>query len=169
MDIKEILKRLYDDESYKEWKKEHADDFLAHVFVMCDDANKDLCQVGFYNKETDAISSFLIEPDKIALVPDQEIFRHPGAEIKALNPENISITSEQALEKAADVKKEKYSSFSPMKQFFIIQNIDGKDVYNMTFVSTDLQTLNIRITGDGEVLEDSVHNLVDFDKSAEQK
>ena len=68
----------------------------------------------------------------------------------------------------ADVKKEKYSSFSPMKQFFIIQNIDGNDVYNMTFVSTDLQTLNIRIKGDGEILEHSVHNLVDFDKSAEQ-
>lgn len=158
MNINEVLEKLENDDIFKLWRETNKEDILAHLFVMCEKENS--YQVGFYNKNDDKISTFIVE-DKVQLIPEQTIFKHEGAVIYELNPEEIKLDFEQALEKAEEVRKENYPNYNPMKKFFILQKLKDKIVYNMTLVSQTLEVLNIKINAiDGSVVDQGMHNLM---------
>jgi hypothetical protein len=166
MELKDNLERLGANSEYRQWKESNPGYFLAHAFVMMDEANKGIWQIGFYSDKEEKMATFIIGPDDIQMTETTEVFKQPGSKILELKPEDVKITVEKALSIANQVKEEKYPKNTVMKSFFIIQNLDPEgQVFNVTFVSQEMNTINIKIsTENGHVMKHHISSLMDMAK-----
>jgi len=165
MEIINLLGRLEKNKEFKEWKKKNKQSFLAHVFKMLDDANKDDWQVGYYNKD-DTITTFIITPDDIKIAETENIFKKPEAKIKELNKEKIKIDITEALQTAEKIQVTEYKQETPFKIITILQKLDIGQVYNITYVTQSFKVLNLKIdSSNGKVLKKSLKSIMDFKAS----
>jgi hypothetical protein len=160
MELKQALQKLEKSAQFKKWKKTHAEAFLAHAFVMLDEANKDIVQFGFFDSKSDMMTPFMVEPKKISALPESEVFKSNQA-ITPLVMEHVQLTDEKALEIANEFRNKNYSAELPIKTFFIVQHLDIGCVFNITFFTKSLKTLNLKISVvDGKILKHSLESLI---------
>ncbi len=163
MKVKEIIKKLEEHSEFKEWRKENKDYYIAHVFSMLDEANKNSYQIGYSNPDSTKITTFIITDEDVQIAPDSEIFKKPGTTIEKLDVDEVKIDSEEALKTAEDCRKEHYASDNPSKMFFIVQKLDVGQVYNFTFVTSTLKAINIKVaTSDGKIVHHEETSLMDM-------
>ena len=162
MEFHEVLKQVQRTEEFQTWKKDHENYFLAHAFVLLDEPNKDIWQIGFYNSEKEKMATFIYDKGSISIVPDQEVLK-TGDSIKPLLQEDVKLTVAEALEKAKEVMEEHYKGKQVMKTFFIIQHIEDRSVFNITHLTQGFETINIKVsTIDGKIVKHSVSRLAEF-------
>ncbi len=161
MELRKILEKLQKSAIFKEWKEKNKACFLAHVFVMLDEANKDVWQMAYYCKAEDRLTTFLIEKEDIKLIPGQEIFKSKD-EIKELQVDDVKVSVNEAFETAEKCKKENYPKEINFKSFFIIQNSNLGQIYNITYLTGSFKAINIKISAkDGKILNNSIYSLVE--------
>lgn len=159
------LERLEENNEFKKWKKKNKDSFLAHVFKMLNDANKDDWQVGYYNKN-DTITTFILMPDDIKIADSQNIFKKPDAKILKLDKEKIKIDIAKALETAEKIQTKEYKQEMPFKIITILQKLDIGQVYNITYLTQSFKVLNFKIDCcNGKVLKKTLQPIMEFKAS----
>lgn len=162
MEIKEVLLELELNSEFKQWRKSHSDDFLAHAFVMLDEANIDSWQIGFFNSKQNQMTTFIIEKDSLKMIPDQEILKSDIG-IFALSADEVKVSIHAALNLATQILRREYSGKKCIKTFFIIQQLRDVPVYNITFFTQDFKTINIKINAANEtILHHSMSAVADF-------
>jgi hypothetical protein len=156
----EIIKLIYGVESgdvFKKWKEEHKNSFLASVFGMT--GNEDMT-LNYYDKSTDKMYSFSC---KAPLAPVEQDFVKSSEEILSVRAETLKITIDEALKKAYSTAEKNYSEQRLVRTIFALQVLGGKQVWNITFLTGDYQTINIRIDSiSGDVIEHSIAKLSEF-------
>ncbi|MBU0461538.1 MAG: hypothetical protein KJ574_03045 [Nanoarchaeota archaeon] len=159
MDIKDVVNKLESSEVFKDWRKDHSKAYLAHVFFMADDEGYSSFDVGYYMKEEDRLASFGVN-GSIEFKGVSEAFKHPDQKIKKLDLSEVKITPEDALNKAKELQESQYKQSKPFKQIIILQHIDLGQLWNITYVTQNFKTLNIKIDAKtGEIKE---HKLLDL-------
>ncbi len=162
MDLKQIIKDLEARSEFKEWKNNNHDFFLAHIFVMLDEANKNIFQIGFYNSNLERMTTFIVEKQDIKIIQDQEVLKSEG-NIQELILNDINISVEDALSASEKLKNEKYKNEIIVKKFFIVQRTNLGDIFNITFFTASFKTINMKIsTLNGKILKDSISDLMTF-------
>ncbi len=162
MEFESIIKKIESMKEFSEWKDKHKQYYLAHAFVMLDEPNKNIWQIGYYDKESNKIATIVLEGEKISIVPEQEILQ-ATQQITELKPADIKLTVDKALETAKACIKENYPKEMPAKSFFIIQHLDEGTVFNITFLTQSFKTINIKIsTIDGKIFRHSLQTLANF-------
>ncbi|MEA2036358.1 MAG: hypothetical protein U9O94_02535 [Nanoarchaeota archaeon] len=165
MEITNVLKRLREDNKFKEWEKKNKDSFLAHIFKMLDDANKDDWQIGFYNKD-DTMTTFQLTPSEVNIVAPENIFKRPEAKIEKLDEDKIKLDISNALQTAEKIQTTEYKSETPFKIITILQKLDIGQVYNITYVTQTFKVLNLKIDcTTGEVLKKKLSSIMEFKTS----
>lgn len=165
MEVLDILKRLKEESKFKEWKEKNKDSFLAHVFKLLDDANKDDWQIGFYNKD-DTITTFIITPDDIKIASTENIFKKPEAKIQKLDEKKIKVDMTKALEMAEKIQTTEYKNETPSKIIAILQKLDIGQIYNITYLTQSFKVLNFKIdSSNGKILKKSLSSIMDFKAS----
>jgi len=162
MELKEVLAIIEASKDFKEWKKEHSDGFLAHAFMLLDEPNKDVWQIGYFSPKEDKMSTFIADANTIIVTPDLEVMK-ADVHIQQLNPDEVKIDPHAAVTIANQRRIAQYKNERPLKIFFIIQKIDLGSVFNITFFTESFKTINFKIsTLDGEILKESSQNLAEF-------
>lgn len=162
MDFHKALHTLTNDLSFKHWHKEHAQTFLAHGFLMLDEANKDTWQIGFYDEQKQRMTTFLVNGNKVEHTDEQEILQGP-APIQKLNPSEVKIEAQKAIGIANDLVKKEYGKEMILKHFFVIQHAEEHTIYNVTYFTQSFKTINIKINAEnGEILKHNIQALADF-------
>ncbi|HSU73201.1 MAG TPA: hypothetical protein VLJ21_05120 [Candidatus Binatia bacterium] len=162
MEFNAIIKDLHASKEFKAWKKEHSESYLAHAFMLLDDANKDTWQVGFYNSDN-TITTFVVSRI-VEVIPNQEILRSDH-EILELKPQEVTLAYEAALKQATEFRILHHPREVPLKTFFIIQQLPSGAVYNITFFFQSMKTLNVKLAaGDGKIVSHSFQTLMEFDR-----
>ena len=162
MEFENIIHKLESRKEFKEWKDKHKHYYLAHAFVMFDEPNKDIWQIGYYDKESNKVATVILEGEKIAFVPEQEILQ-ATQQITELKPADVKLTVDKALETAKACIKERYPREFLLKSFFIIQHLPEGTVFNITFLTQSFGTVNIKIsTIDGKIYKHSMERLANF-------
>lgn len=162
MDFHKALHTLTNNLSFKHWHKEHNNAFLAHGFLMLDEANKDTWQIGFYDEQKQRMTTFLVNGNKVEHTDEQEILQGP-APIQKLDPSEIKIEAEKAMEIANKLVKEEYGKEMLLKHFFIIQHAEGSTIYNVTYFTQTFKTINVKIDAeDGKILKHNIQVLAEF-------
>lgn len=160
MNIKQAVKDIENNSEFKSWRLQNSKLILAHIFAILDEENKDTVQFGYYDEAKEKITTIIWDKEKISIVPEQEILKS-GDKITELNPEEIKISVEEALE---IVEKERAKKMPEpiLKKFFIIQNSEHGTIYNITFFSQALRTLNMKILAEnGKVAHSDVKKLIE--------
>src|SRR5574341_1949174 len=162
MDLHETLATLTRTAVFKDWHKQNSQYFLAHAFVMLDEANKGIWQIGFYNPEKERMITFIVSDKGVQHTEEQEVLR-TEAEIQPLKPEEVAHTVEDALNTAKKCLEENYRGEKPMKEFFIIQHAEGHAMFNITYFTQSLKTINIKIDANtGKIFKHSMQSLAEF-------
>jgi hypothetical protein len=163
MDFHSAIEQLHKSKTHKEFVKKNAKNcFLAHAFVMLDNG-KEEWQIGYFCPKEDLMSSFIIDKEITELPPAEVLKSHIA--IKALDPKEVKIDSQEAMDIADKTRKQHYPSDVPIKTFYIIQHLSEGAVYNITFVTQRFSTINIKILAkDGTVFKHSNETLMQFDK-----
>jgi hypothetical protein len=158
MEFKEALKKLESSDVYKKWRSDDFDSYLTHAFTMIDSSVKEEWQIGYYNVDNDAVTTFSIS-DSVSKNPEAEVFKDEK-KILPLDKTKVKLTVKDALEKAEKIQKEKYSAHSPFKKVVILQNLDVGQVWNITYITNSFKTLNMKIDAEtGEIKKDE---LIEF-------
>lgn len=162
MQIKDIVAKLEAHSEFKEWKKGNKKSYLVHLFKMVDDLNKNIWQVGYYNKD-DTITTFIIELDDVKIVPEEKVFKKTKKKVKKLDLSKVSIDIDQALEIAEEFQKTKCKGNEPGKIFLILQDIADNFIYNITYLTKSVNLLNMKIDAkDGNMISYELTPLMQF-------
>ncbi len=162
VDVLDALEKLQGAPSFKTWRKRNPDSFWAHAFQMVDKDNEGIWQFGFYNP-TDTITTFIMNDEEITSQEESEIFREPEKKLEPLNEKKIKIPLADAIIVAKKLAESKYPQHPSMKFFVILQNLHGKDLYNVTFITHTLRTLNVKVDAEtSEVIEERLTSIMDF-------
>jgi len=159
MDLHHALKTLHASDEYKGRPQQC---FLAHAFVMhLGDAQE--WQLGYFCEEEDRMLSFAIG-ETIDMLPPAEVLKSDVG-IKELDPKLVKVSPADALATAEKTRKQHYPASLPMRTFYIIQHLENATVYNITFITRDFATVNIRVDAtSGTVIKHSSAQLIAFDK-----
>ncbi len=160
MEIKKVIKNLCSHPEFKEWEKNNKECYLVHTFKMPDDTNENIWQIGYYDKKKDKITTFFIENNDIKIIPETEIYKREKKAIKKLNIDKLKVSMNDALNKANDLLKNKYKEYA-VKTILILQNLDEGFVWNITFVTGSLKTLNVKIdAANGKTVKHELISLI---------
>ncbi|MBT5021508.1 hypothetical protein HOK51_07140 [Candidatus Woesearchaeota archaeon] len=163
MKIKDILDKLYEHSEFKEWKKDHLDHYLAHIFFI-NENNSLSFDIGFYSEAKNRMTTFLLTTNDIQIKPDQEIFKDPNHKLESLNSEDVKVEYAQAIDTALEFQKKEYPSDPTMKEIVILQHLHEVGlVWNITFVTQTVKTLNIKVSADdAKIKEHKINSLMDM-------
>ena len=157
-----MMEQLESSSVFKEWKSSHDDCFLAHAFVMFDEANADIWQFGFFDEKNNLMATFIVDKQDVKVIPDQEVLKS-DAEILPLSVADIKISALEAMHNAQQVLKKEYSGEIPLKAFFVLQQLKNVAVYNVTFFTKSFKTVNVKVSAvDGSIIHFSLSALADF-------
>lgn len=161
MEILNLLQNLEESTIFQEWRESNPDDYLVNLFKFVQDGSDSFWQIGYYNKKTDMITTFNIE-ETITINPPSEVFKKEGA-IDRLKVELVNIDSDEALRIAKEFQESNHPYDPLMKTIVLIQNKDDNQVYNITFITQTLKTLNIKVSCvDGKIIDSKMTSLMDF-------
>jgi len=155
MEFTQAVKEVEASDLFKDWKKDHEDWYLAHGFLMPQDSLD--WQVGYSNGEE--VVTFTMNP--LQLVPAQEVNKIPGSTIPKLDINNVTLSLSDAQDAFEKIHKEKYATEDLFKKIYLLQNIDGKDMYNITGLTRGFKTLNIKVAMDGSIISEDLTALVE--------
>jgi len=120
--------------------------YLVHYFVMLDEEFKpaDSWQLGFYNKETTEIQTFSVSEPVLA-VDKSKAFLHDNKEVEKLDISKVKTNFTSAIEEAKKLRLEKYKSQQIARAIVILQSLDKKITWNITFFTLNFCVLNIKV------------------------
>ena len=79
--------------------------------------------------------------------------------------EEVKIDVLDCLEKIHDIQHNNYPSELPVKKIVVLQTIEEGQVYNVTYVTSGLKTLNIKMDSrTGEVKSEKLEQVFKFGK-----
>lgn len=165
MQIKELISKAQKSAEYKKWHKENPAAYLTHIFFMDEGKGVSSYDVGFYVKESQKIASFEVTDSGVCLKDFSEAFKEPDKEIDKLDMAKVKTTSEEAIAAAKKLQEEKYPKSKPIKRIVILQNFNKQHIWNITYVTQQFETLNIKVDAEtGKIAHDNLQKIFDFAK-----
>lgn len=157
--LKEALVELTGSKVYKDWKKNNKECYLSYAFYVVDKEDTNW-KIGYYHSEEDKITSFDIGK-KITIEPDEEVFKKEKNKVQAIKLDDVKLDLADAVSLANDVQKEEYVNENPIKIIAILQKLEGHQVWNLTFLTQNFNTLNFKIKADtGRILDKRLVSLM---------
>ncbi len=153
--LKKIIAKVQENKLFADYKQSHPAAFLAHVFVQDNSV-----QIGFYDTQSQLMTTFLVEGEKIECMPDQEVLRKEGDIVK-LDIDRVSLEPFGANKIFLETAKKEYPKEILQKIFIILQQIADEPIYNITALTASLNTVNIKLSAvDGNIIKTSCERLM---------
>lgn len=164
MDLKNSFKKLLSSNIFKKWRSNHKEAYLCSCFILIGDdiVDKNLSkwQFDFWMKEKEKMTSFLMGKE-ISMQEDDESFKKKETKILELDIKKTRLNMEDAFEKIGKMDEAKKEKFS--KKIVILQNIEGRTMWNISLITDTFNVLNIKIDAiSGEVISKESTSLLSF-------
>lgn len=160
----ELISNLVSTKEFQEWKQQNPGIFLSSVFMLFDEANKDLYQIGYFNPHQNAIATFIVRVENTAItsveIAQTSDIVESKHKIREIDLDKVGYSPQEVLAIADDFRKNSYPHLQAIKSFCILQKLTDQ-IFNFTFLTSSFQTLNIRISSDeGRICESSLKSLI---------
>ncbi len=164
MDIREVLEYLDKDALFKGWRAKNKDDYFSYAFKLLMDGRDTDWQIGFYCKEKESITTFVIENNKISIRKDEEVFRRDESHVRPIQMNAVTVPLEKILQSAQNYRAEKYPTEIPIKAIVILQNLpEFGNVWNVTYITAQFNTINFKLNAkSGVVVDEKKDSLLSF-------
>src|SRR3989344_4119233 len=128
-DLKKEFEKI---RSSKEFRKLNKNSYLSSCFLIDD---KDaFWQINFYNPDQDNVMIFTCK-EKIELKGPEKILKEKGSKVEKLDLTKVKINLDKAIKKIAEFKAKKYKNINIDKTFVILQAIDKKPLWNISYLT----------------------------------
>lgn len=162
--LKTSIKKLNEFKEFEDYKKENPDAYFTAGFVMMDENDKGKWQIDFYSPKKHKITSFVIDK-KVQVMPSEQIFQKEVKKIEKLDIDKVKVTLNVAFDKINEILQKKFPHEVPSKKIVIIQMLDGKEIWNISYITTTFNLINVKIDAkNGKVLEAKLDTLLDLRK-----
>ncbi len=170
--IRELLQHITQDSLYQQWIKQHPQAYLSHFFCQVDSqfSVKSDWDIGFYEPEMNKIVVFTLQSvqegskdrtkETVISKPADDIFQKEPAAIERLEMNRVNVEMAAAIAKAQQALKEHFSQEALGDGFLILQALQGKTLWNFTFITKALRFVNVKI--DAQTGEEFSHEQVDL-------
>ena len=153
------IAEVEDSPEFKSWKEKDADSYLTSAFSMFSETPKEW-SISYFNPRTKKTTSFSCKGVKKQEEPFSKEEIIPPLELS-----KVKVEEETAL-KIAREELRKVSNASVEKIVMVLQNLKDEPSWNLTFITSDLKSVNLKIScSSEEVLSVNVMNLSDFMQS----
>ncbi|MBT4935894.1 PepSY domain-containing protein [Candidatus Woesearchaeota archaeon] len=163
---KDVITSLTHDSLFSDWKKQHENTFMTHFFCSLspDFVPKTTWEIGFYNKDSKKIVVFVELEKGFEIKPEDDVFSKETDTIEELSMDTVKLHFSDAVSLA----KKKIPETFPHEQlgdgFVVLQKLEGKDVWNFTFVTKSVKFANIRLDAvSGDLVSSQIVELVQKD------
>ena len=155
-DLKKEFERI---KTSKEFKQLNKNSYLSSCFLIDD---KDaFWQFDFYNPDQDNIMIFICK-EKIEVKGPENVLKEKSSIVEKLDLTKIKINFDKAIKKISEFKAKKYKNINIDKTFVILQTIDKKILWNISYL-TQGKILNIRLDAiSGKILEHRLEQMIKF-------
>ena len=161
--LRSLKKEVEETPRYKEWKQKNSDSYFVSAFFIGEDFSpkSKQWQFDFYEPNKDKVVSFIYGSDQA--VKEEEIFKKTKDKIPELLLENLKIDLEKAIDIVEKINKSKHPGETATKRLFILQVLESKSVWNITYISSSFNILNIKIDAiSGEVINENFSSILSF-------
>lgn len=157
--FKEALKTLRCSKTFKDWAKKNKSCYLSYGFYVIDKTDTNW-KIGYYDSKKDKITSFDIG-NEIRVEPDEEILKEERKKVEEIDTKEIKLDLAEAVSLANSIQKEEYVMENPIKVLAILQNQESNNIWNITFLTQNFNTLNFKIKADtGRILDKKLTGLM---------
>jgi len=166
MELIQALEKLKKSKKFIDLNKITKDIYFSYALIMLENNNIGPWHLGFYNKSTDKMITFIVDNEEIKMEKEEEIFKKPDMEVKQIDIEKVKIPYIEILKKAGEFQKKNYPNELTNKRIAVLQNLeDYGTVWNITYITNAFNTLNMKINAiNGKILHHKLESLMSFVK-----
>jgi hypothetical protein len=163
MDLKPALKKLENEEQFLKWKEKNMHTYFSYALRIPQEAD-DGWHMGFYCKDKDKITTFVMKHEGIEVRQEEDIFKQDERQVGSIILDNVKLSFEDVLGKAIEFQQKNFPKDRSVKTIAILQSLPGLgDIWNMTFVTEAFNTLNMKISpSNGKVLDHKMSSIFSF-------
>lgn len=164
---REMLAQVEESKEYQTWKKKHSEGYLSHFFcpISSDCELKADWEIGFYDAASEKMTVFACGKAITVKENDDEVFKKPEQQVEELEINSVKIDFTKAVDVFAEQVEELFPKAGRGDGFVILQNLDGKALWNFTFITRDLKFINIKVNAStGEIADHLSMDLIDRGK-----
>ena len=160
--LKEEKSKIEKTEKFLDFKKEHQKAYFYAAFTLYDDIKNAKWQFNYYDPKSNKTTYFEFN-DEIKISSEEKIFQKNNEEPKELDLNNIKIDLDKAFSILNELKNEKYKDQHENKFIIVVQYSDDKLVWNITYLTEELNFLNVKIDCiNGEILDEKFDSVLRF-------
>jgi hypothetical protein len=160
--FKHILEKLHETSEFRKFKKENPDSYLCAGFFIIDKDKKtrEQDQVDYYLPKTKKIETFILGKGKVEMKESETIKKDV---IPEMLDKEVLTDIESLWQRVDDAMKDNNVSSEIQKLIAIIQNINEKNIWNITCMLSGLSILKMHLSDeDASILKFEKMNLIDF-------
>jgi len=162
----ELVGKLHEDEIFSAWKKNHPKSYLSHFFCQLSSEFNLLSnwELGYYDNADGKITVFnQLENENFAIKPADDVFKKEESKVEELDQINKITLGIKELKQIYDPKEEEFFPKEIIGNgFIILQKLDKKIMWNITFITHSVKFANIKINAlNGEIISHDLINFVD--------
>ncbi|MEK6939503.1 MAG: hypothetical protein AABX31_02135 [Nanoarchaeota archaeon] len=148
--LKEMLVKIEKSEKYLSWKKKHPQGYLSHFFcpISADCELKSEWEIGFYDPDSEKMTVFAYGETITVKENEDDVFKKPEQKVEELDMKSVKTAFEKAVDVFATNVEELFPKAGRGDGFVILQNLEGKALWNVTFITKDLKFINIKINAE---------------------
>ena len=144
---KEMLQRVEQSKEYLAWKKKHPQGYLSHFFCPVSQKCelKSDWEIGFYDANSEKMTVFRCGEKVLVTENEDEVFKKPEQRVEELDINLVKTDFAKAVGIFAEQVEELFPKAQRGDGFVILQNLEGKALWNFTFITRDLKFINLKI------------------------
>lgn len=149
MKLQPLIEQLNNSKEYKEFTQKHKDAFVAAGFFIIDlETGKDVHQIDFYVPSQKKVAAFTLGGDKITMQM-LEVLNDKVPE-KLANQTNVDLDAIKGI--LEDEMKNRNITDNIRKIIAVIQNLNGKKIWNLNCVLTGMGLLNAHVEDESQTV-----------------
>ena len=155
----EIIANLQQDQLFQKWSLQHPQAFLSHLFCPLNDQLLSInnWELGYFDPSTEKITVFVPIKDNqtndFEIKPEDDVFKQENSVVEALNLKEVNISLELLFPLIKEQLKQRFPKEQIGNGFLILQTLNQKTLFNVTFITTSIQFINLKINANTGILE----------------
>jgi len=159
--LRKDFEDLQNSVEFQEYKKKSMNSYLCAAFTILESPEKTSWQLDFYCPDKDVITTFCLHPS--IAQKESKVLHREDTQIYEINLENIDVGFDDSLKIVSELKSKNYPNESVSKIITILQNIERKEVWNITYLTASFNVLNVNIDAqDGSILKEKFESIMNF-------
>lgn len=159
--LKEEVTIVRKSEPFKEFKNKSPNAYLCAGFLVIETLSKTPWQIDFYCPDRNVMTTFTMNDD-VSMKETDNISKTSDT-IPELNLDKVDYDFEDVLKTMDELLKEKYAGHKADKIITILQNMQGSEVWNVTYLTNQFHVLNVKVNAeDGNLISEKMSPIMSF-------